>query len=73
MTQTVAAHRATLDEAAPHEVRDPESGQLLGWLDVDGVAPDFALEQALRRNGLKIVAASGSSHLSAAVNRSRSL
>ncbi len=73
MTQTIAAHRPTLGETALHEVRDPESGQLLGWLDVDGVAPDFALEQALRRNGLKVVAAGASSHLSAAVNRSRSL
>ena len=73
MTQTVAAHKAPLDEAALHEVRDPDSGQLLGWLDVDGGAPDFALEQALRRNGLKVVAAGGSSHLAAAANRSRSL
>ena len=73
MTQTAAAHRATLDEAALHEVRDPDSGQLLGWLDVDGVAPDFALEQALTRNGLKVVAAGGSSHLAAAANHSRSL
>ena len=73
MTQTVAAHRATLDEAALHEVRDPDSGQLLGWLDVDSVAPDFALEQALRQNGLKVVAAGGSSRLAAAANRSRAL
>ena len=73
MTQTIAAQRATVDEAALHEVRDPDSGHLLGWLDVDGLAPDFALEQALRRNGLRVVAASGSGHLATAATRSRSL
>jgi hypothetical protein len=73
MTQTVAAHRTTFDEAAFHEVRDPESGQLLAWLDADGLAPDSALKQALRHNGLKVVAAGGSSHLAADANRSRSL
>lgn len=57
MTQALAAPQLTRPVMGRHEVRDPQTGQLVAWINPDLDRVDRALRQALMLNGLLLVSA----------------
>lgn len=58
---TAVAERQITSEAVCYEVYCPESGQVLGYVNVNGADPGQSLGHALQQNGFRLVSAE--SHL----------